>query len=72
VSLLGGEARGEDVRWPFPFLAAASYRISTTSGDTTFFIFPERDEKDRAMELLQTAEAETVRRVLRILEDGRE
>src|SRR5581483_4911335 len=35
VSLLGGEARGEDVRWPFPFLAAASYRISTTSGDTT-------------------------------------
>jgi hypothetical protein len=38
----------------------------------TFFIFPERDEKDRAMELLQTAEAETVRRVLRILEDGRE
>ncbi len=33
-----------------------------------FFIFPERGEKDRAMELLETASPETVRRVLRLLQ----
>jgi transcriptional regulator with XRE-family HTH domain len=34
-----------------------------------FFIFPDRGEKDRAMELLQTADADTIRRVVRLLED---
>ncbi len=33
-----------------------------------FFIFPERDPRDQATELLQTASSETVRRVLRLLQ----
>jgi transcriptional regulator with XRE-family HTH domain len=32
-----------------------------------FFVFPERHQKDRAMDLLDAAKPETLRRVLRIL-----
>jgi transcriptional regulator with XRE-family HTH domain len=36
-----------------------------------FFVFPERHQKDRAMDLLEAAKPETLRRILRILaEEG--
>jgi transcriptional regulator with XRE-family HTH domain len=37
-----------------------------------FFVFPERSPRDRAIEILQTAKPEAVRRVLRLLSDESE